>query len=111
MVKTVDYGKILYAKKKSLKKQKNNIVKNHQIKFKLNIADNDYNIKLNKIKQFINNKDNVKVTLFLSGRQLSRIQCAYDFMQKVIDDLSPFCKTQNKIELNGRSISLNFKSL
>lgn len=108
IVKPIDYGKMLYNQKKNLKKQKNNIIKSHQIKFKLNIADNDYNIKVNKIKQFIQNGDKVKVTLCLSGRELSRVDYACQFMNNIKNDLSLFCKTQDKIQLNGKAISLTF---
>lgn len=108
IVKIVNYGKILYEQKKNLKKQKSHSVKNKEVKFGLNIADNDYNIKVNRIKGFIEDGDRVRVTLFLRGREVSFEQLAFDFMNKVINDISNFATTTDKVKLVGNCISLNF---
>lgn len=108
MVKIIDYGKILYEQKKNLKKQKSNIVKNKEIKFGLNIAENDYNIKINKIKEFLEDGDRVRVTLFLRGREVSMTEMSYEFMNRVLNDLNNFAITNDKIQLIGNCISLNF---
>lgn len=108
IVKIVNYGKILYEQKKNLKKQRTNIVKNKEVKFGLNIAENDYNVKINKIKDFIEDGDRVKVTLFLKGREVSFQEIAFDFMNTVVNDISAFANTNDKIKLVGNCISLNF---
>ena len=110
IVKIVNYGKILYEQKKNQKKQKSNVIKNKEVKFGLNIAANDYHIKINKIKEFIKDGDRVKVTLFLKGRELSYEELAIDFMNKVMNDVNQFAITTDKIKLIGNTISLNYIS-
>lgn len=110
IVKIVNYGKILYEQKKNQKKQKSNVIKNKEVKFGLNIAENDYHIKINKIKEFIKDGDKVKVTLFLKGRELSYEELAIDFMNKVMNDVNQFAITTDKIKLIGNTISLNYIS-
>lgn len=108
IVKIVNYGKILYEQKKNLKKQRSNMVKNKEVKFCLNIAENDYNIKINKIKDFIEDGDRVKVTLFLRGREVSCQEIAFEFMKRVLNSVSQFANTNDKIKMVGNCISLNF---
>lgn len=108
IVKIVNYGKILYEQKKNMKKQRSNIIKNKEVKFGLNIAENDYKIKINKIKDFIEDGDRVKVTLFLRGREVAFEDIAIDFMKRVFDDVIQFANTTDKIKLVGNCISLNF---
>lgn len=111
IVKIVDYGKILYNQKKQKKNQKNNVIKIKEIKFGLNVAENDYNIKLNHIKEFLSERCKVKVYLTLKGREIQMEDYAKNFMKKVIDDLKEFGKTEDKIEIVGRNIILNFSQL
>lgn len=91
-----------------MKKQRSNIIKNKEVKFGLNIAENDYKIKINKIKDFIEDGDRVKVTLFLRGREVAFEDIAIDFMKRVFDDVIQFANTTDKIKLVGNCISLNF---
>ena len=108
IVKIVNYGKILYEQKKNLKKQHANIIKNKEIKFCINIAQNDYQVKINKIRQFIEDGDKVKVTLFLRGREISFIDNATLFMETLKNDIQDFATTNDKIKLVGNCITLNF---
>lgn len=108
VVKIVNYGKVLYEQKKNLKKQRANIVKNKEIKFGINIAQNDYKIKLHKIEEFINDGDRVRVALYLRGREITFKDSAISFMENLINDIKNFAITNDKIQLVGNCIALNF---
>lgn len=110
VVKIVNFGKIKYEQKKKQKLQKNNIIKTKEIKFGFNIDKNDYNIKLNKIIDLLNDKFSVKVYLILNGRELSHKDMAFDFMNKLIDDLKCFGHTEDQLNLIGKSIIINLVS-
>jgi translation initiation factor IF-3 len=110
IAKIVNYGKKLYQQKKNQKKAKENIVKTKEIKFGLNIGSNDYIIKMNKIIDFLNNKNKVKVCLVVNGREKEHFDMIKSFMEKVIIDLKEFGKTDDKIKLEGKNVILNFYS-
>lgn len=108
IARIVNYGKLLYEQKKKKKNNTKSIQKVKEIKFGLNVGEHDYNIKINKIKELLNDGDKVRVYLVLKGREIDYYEMAESFMQKVVNDLTEFGKTEDKIKLEGRNIILNF---
>lgn len=80
IVKLVDMQKFLYeqkkAKRENEKKQKAKIQKVKEIRFHLNIAENDIKTKVRKIKDFVNENCKVKITLELRGRESEMMEFA-----------------------------------
>ena len=62
IAKIINYGKILYEQKKAKKNQKS-AMKVKEIKFGLTVGEHDYQIKLNKIIELLN--DDCKVRVFV----------------------------------------------
>jgi translation initiation factor IF-3 len=107
IAKIVNYGKILYEQKKAKKNQKSSM-KVKEIKFGLTVGEHDYQIKLNKITELLEDGCKVRVFLVLKGREADQPEFAFDFMRKVISDLSNIGKTEDKLELTGKNVILNF---
>jgi translation initiation factor IF-3 len=63
-----DFNKLLYEKKKSQKRHTHQ-TEVKEIQLKLNIADHDFETKVNKAKEFLSRGDKVKVTIRLKGRE------------------------------------------
>ena len=63
--KILDYGKFKYEaqKKANAARKKQKVIDVKEIKMRPNIDDNDYNIKMRKIHEFLSDGDKVKVTL------------------------------------------------
>lgn len=108
VVRIVNYGKIKYEQKKNKKNQKSNEIKTKEIKFGLNVGDNDYKIKLNKIIELLEDNCKVRVYLVLKGREIIHKDLAFEFMNKIINDLKEHGKTEDKLSLVGRNIIINF---
>lgn len=72
VIKLLNYDKFIYERKKSENKNKkqNKVIK--EIRFGVNIATNDLNVKMNHIINFLKNGHKVKVVLQMKGRELSR---------------------------------------
>ncbi len=70
----MDFGKFLYQQKKkaqeSRKKQKQFQVK--EVKFRPNIDDHDYDVKLRNAIRFLDEGDKVKATVQFRGREMAR---------------------------------------
>lgn len=71
IAKIMDFGKVLYAKKKKLAdaKKKQKIIKIKEIKMRPKIDEHDYQTKLRRAVQFLEEGDRVKFTLMFRGRE------------------------------------------
>ena len=89
IIKLEDYSKYLYELKKQLKQRKKNTTTLKEIQLSANISIHDLNIKANKVKDFIENGNKVKVVLNLKGRELSRREESkksfYQFISIMLD--------------------------
>lgn len=110
-VKMVDYGKYQYQKgkeeKEKRKTQKPKVLK--EIKLNYAIGDNDLALKIKKAKEFLTEKDNVKFSIKLKGREKIYAIKAIEKLKKIKDDLAEFGKAQYdmpKQEAHGYSIIL-----
>lgn len=73
VAKIVDYGKVLYAKKKKMAEAKKNqkVVQVKEIKLRPKIGDHDYQTKMKQAAQFLQEGKHVKVTLVFRGREMA----------------------------------------
>ena len=73
VAKVVDWGKYNYQKTKQLQKSKKNskTFEVKQMRFSLKIGDHDLEIKLNKVKKFLDQGHKVKIVIFYRGRELA----------------------------------------
>ena len=108
LLKVVNYGKMLYEEKKNKKKQRQNIQESKEIRFGLNIGRHDFDIKLNHIKDFLEDNIKVRVTIEMKGRETNHPEFAFDMMTKIVNELSGIGYTEDKMVVNGRFVSMNF---
>jgi translation initiation factor IF-3 len=111
VVKIIDWGKFQYQKmkeqSKSSKKTRSSELK--QIRFGLKIGENDLNIKLRKVREFLDDGDRVRLTLVLRGREMAHQELGMDFIKKVADMLSDVAAQDGVIQKAGRNISINIR--
>ena len=99
VVKIADYNKVLYQQKKKQKESKKNqiVQKLKEIVFKINIAENDFNTKLNHIRQFLLDNDKVKITIKMDKRIAeSNSQLGFELANRILDILSHDCIIKDK---------------
>jgi translation initiation factor IF-3 len=72
VVKIMDFGKALYAKKKKMSESKKHqkLVQVKEIKIRPKIGEHDYQTKMNQAIQFLKDGKKVKVTLMFRGREM-----------------------------------------
>ena len=104
IVKLVNMQKFLYeqkkAKKEQEKKQKAAMQKVKEIKFHMNIADNDLNIKVDHVKKFLDENCKVKIILELRGREVGMKDYAKEIWNKIVSNFSMFQIGETK-EMNN----------
>ena len=71
--KILDYGKFKYEaqKKANAARKKQRVIEVKEIKMRPSIDDNDYNIKMRKVREFLDEGDKVKVTMRFRGREMA----------------------------------------
>ena len=102
----LNHGKHIFeAKKKkgaSKKKQKRQQIK--EIKFRPVTERNDYDIKVNKIKSFIENGDKAKITLRFRGREMAHQDRGADLLEKIKVETDEFAKVELLPKFEGRQM-------
>lgn len=109
VTKIADYSKMLYEQKKKEKENKKNqnTPKLKEIDFGLNIGNADFNTKIKKVREFLLDKDNVKLVVKMDRRiATNNSQMGYDFMNKILNELNNDAICQNKPKLIGNLISV-----
>ena len=89
IAKIVDWGKYNYDKKKKQQQIKRTQLQKKKtglkgMKFGIKIGDYDLNIKLRKVKGFLEEGCKVRITIILRGREMEHKDQAFDLAQKII---------------------------
>lgn len=114
--KILDYGKYVYDLKKREKEQKKatRIAKGElkEIVFSIRIDENDKKIKIDHIKEFLNEKNTrVKISIRLSKREMSRTDFAKDLMREILNECNGIAKLDGTPVFQGRIMSCVLKGL
>lgn len=114
VVKTIDWGKYQYQKmKEEAKNRKKAREKQSELKtmkIGLKISDNDLNIKVRKIKGFIEDGDRVKVMIIFRGREMAHKELGQELLDKVIELIGKEdIVVEGKPNLNGRNLSVGIR--
>ncbi len=104
--KILDYGKFKYEtqKKANAARKKQRVIEVKEIKMRPNIDDNDYNIKMRKIYQFLGEGDKVKVTLRFRGRELAHQDLAMNLLTRLRDEVGEQAKIEQFPRMEGRQM-------
>jgi len=104
--KFLDVGKFRYEAQKKAnlarKSQKTQEIK--EIKMRPNIDDHDYDTKMKKVLEFIDEGDKVKITLRFRGRELSHGQLGMILLQRVQADVAETAKVEAYPRMEGRQM-------
>ena len=104
--KILDYGKFKYEAQKraneARKKQKTNEVK--EIKFRPNIDEHDYQVKMRNVNKFLSSGDKVKVTLRFRGREMAHQELGANVLSRVRDETDEIAKVEAMPKMEGRQM-------
>ena len=104
--KILDFGKYKYEvqKKKNEARKKQKVIDIKEIKLRPNIDDNDYNIKMRNMRQFLTDGDKVKVTLRFRGREMAHQDLGVKVLDRVRTGLDDLAKVEQFPKLEGRQM-------
>ncbi|ACM49809.1 translation initiation factor IF-3 [Anaplasma marginale] len=81
-----------------------------ELKFRLNIEDNDYNIKLNNLKGFIEKGNKVKVSIRFVGRELQYKEVGLGILDRLVNDTEGVARPESSPRMDGNVMSMVFGS-
>lgn len=69
-----------------------------------NIDDHDYETKMKKVHDFIEDGDKVKVTLRFRGREMAHQQLGMQLLQRVAENIGEIAKVEAHPRMEGRQM-------
>lgn len=115
VVKVIDWGKYQYQKmKEEAKNRKKAREKQSELKtmkIGLKISDNDLNIKVRKIKSFLEDGDRVKIMIIFRGREMAHKELGQVALDKVIALITEDTDIiqEGKPQFSGRNLSIGIR--
>ncbi len=104
--RVMDFGKYLFElnKKAQSAKRKQKQVHVKEIKFRPGTDEGDYQIKLRKLREFLEIGDKTKVTLRFRGREMAHQELGAQLLARVRDDLDEYGVVEQLPQLEGRQM-------
>jgi translation initiation factor IF-3 len=104
--KILDYGKFKYEaqKKANAARKKQRVIEVKEIKMRPGIDDNDYNIKMRKVHDFLTVGDKVKLTMRFRGRELAHQDIAMAILERVREQVKELAKVEQFPKMEGRQM-------
>ena len=113
VVKIIDWGKFQYQKMKeeakNRKKAREKQSELKQMKIGLKISDNDLNIKIRKIRGFLEDGDHVKILIVFRGREMAHKEIGENLLNRILDELKDDAIVDGKSQFNGRNLSVGIR--
>ena len=113
VVKVIDWGKYQYQKMKeeakNRKKAREKQSELKQMKIGLKISDNDLNIKVRKMRGFLDDGDRVKIMIIFRGREMAHKEIGSELLDKVTGLLGEDIVIEGKPQMNGRNLSVQVR--
>ncbi len=104
--RVMDFGKYLFEQNKKAQsaKRKQKQVHVKEIKFRPGTEEGDYQVKLRKLVDFLENGDKTKVTLRFRGREMAHQELGANLLARVREDLGEIAMVEQMPQLEGRQM-------
>ncbi len=104
--KILDFSRFKYDAKKKIqeakKKQKKVALK--EMKFKVNIGQGDLDVKIRKIKEFLEDGHKVKLSLWFKGREIVHKDKGKELFDRILESLGALAKIEFEPKMEGKQI-------
>ena len=111
VVKVIDWGKFQYQKMKEQQKNRRSSKGGElkQMRLGLKIGANDLDIKIRKIKKFLEDGNYVRIAVVFRGREMAHKELGDELMKKVLDMLADSATVDQAPQFAGRSLSVSIR--
>ncbi len=104
----MDYGKFRFQQKKKLhdQRKKQRQVQIKEIKFRPGTDEGDYQVKLKKLRKFLEAGDRAKITVRFRGREMAHMELGRELLKRVEDDLGDIAVVEQHPQSQGRQMTM-----
>jgi translation initiation factor IF-3 len=112
VAKVIDWGKYQYQKMKEQQKNRKSskVSELKQMRFGLKIGSGDLEIKLRKIRGFLEAGHKVRIQIFYRGREMAHKELGYVMIDKIVALLEDDAILEQKPQMAGRNLSIVVRS-
>ncbi len=106
VAKIINFGKFRYQEEKKAKQQKKGVKGGElkEIRFSPFIGEADYKTRLERVKEFLEDKDKVRLVVKFKGRQMGSKQFGYSLLKRVLDELGKSIAVDMEPKFLGRHL-------
>ena len=104
----MDFGKFKYQQKKRQHKGHTHHSKNKELRLRPKIGEHDLMTKVNRAKEFLEQKDKVIFSVIFRGRENAHVDEGFKLVQRLIKDLEEIAKLEQPPQMHGRRIVVIF---
>lgn len=112
VAKIIDWGKYQYQKTKEQQKARAKSKPNElkQMRLGLKIGSNDLDIKLRKVRKFLEEGHKVRLVVVFKGREMAHKELGFEMIKKVQGLLGDEVITEQQPSMTGRNLSITIRS-
>lgn len=112
VARIIDWGKYQYQRTKEQQRNRRNtnIVEIKQMRLGLKIGAHDLEIKLRKIRQFLEAGHRVKIMIFFRGREMAHQELGYEMLNKIIEKLQDVASVEQRPVMAGKNLGIVVRS-
>ncbi len=106
--KMMDFGQFKYEMTKKAKeaKKKQKVIKLKEVKVRPKTDEGDLQTKCNQIRQFIDEGDKVKVSVFFKGRERAHMDLGFKVVERMKEILSEDVGIEKDASIEGNTITM-----
>ncbi len=102
----VEYGKWRYDQSKQKKNKEKTVAKMKEVKFRVRTEEHDYNIKMGRLEEFLDNGNKVRVQLQFRGRENAHKELGVEVLKRVKEDAKLMGQCDQEPRIAGRAVSM-----
>lgn len=112
VAKIIDWGKFQYQKMKDQQRSKRAAKSSDlkQMRFGLKIGAGDLDVKLRKVRSFLEAGHKVRIQIVYRGREMAHKEIGYELAEKITTQLEDLAVVEQKPQMAGRNLSIVIRS-
>ena len=112
VAKIVNWGKYQYQKLKDQQRNRKlaKVSDLKQMRFGLKIGQGDLEVKLRKVRKFLEEGHKVRIQVMYKGREMAHKEIGYELVEKITTLLEEVAIVEQKPQMAGRNLSVVIRS-
>ncbi len=104
----MDYGKFKYdsSKRERERRKKQHIVELKEVKFRPDIAQHDFDVKIKKVRGFLEDNNKVKLVVQFKGRQMAHPETGRSLLERVCATVEDVGNAPVQTGMEGKHMSV-----